>query len=132
MWESQSSPAPSPFISIIDDDISVRQALDRLIRSLDHDVIAFSSANEFLRYPQFTQTACLILDVQMPGLSGIELQNVVSVLRRSIPIIFITAHHDDDIRSRAMAAGAIGYLEKPFDEQSLIQLLDQALKPQTK
>jgi len=117
-----------PHIAIIDDDSSVRQSLQRLIKSLGYDATTFGTADAFLRSLHDIDANCILLDIQMPGLSGLDLQSIVTALRSPIPIIFITAHRDEDARSRALALGAIGFLEKPFDDQALVALLQKALQ----
>jgi FixJ family two-component response regulator len=116
-----------PTISIIDDDASVRDATNRLVRSLGYAACSFASADEFLRSPCANDTSCVIADVQMPGMSGIELQGVLIARGRRLPIIFMTAFPDERIRSRALAAGAVCFLTKPFDAPSLIRHLETAL-----
>jgi FixJ family two-component response regulator len=116
-----------PVISIIDDDESVREATKCLVRSLGYVAAAFASAEEFLRSEHVEDTACLITDVQMPGLNGLDLHERLVETGRGMPVIFITAFPEEKIRSRALAAGACGFLKKPFDEQSLIGCLDRAL-----
>jgi FixJ family two-component response regulator len=115
-------------ISIVDDDASVREATKELVRSLGYAAAAFASAEDFLRSGQLSETACLISDVQMPGLSGIDLQRQLIADGHSMPIIFITAFPDERARARALGAGAIGFLTKPYREESLIECLGQALK----
>jgi len=115
-------------ISIVDDDESVREATKELVRSLGYSAVAFASAEDFLRSGQLSTTACLISDVQMPGLSGIDLQRRLIADGHSMPIIFITAFPDERARARALGAGAIGFLTKPYREESLIECLGQALK----
>lgn len=119
-----------PLISVIDDDESVRTAIARLVQSLGFVALIFASAREFLRSPRRHDTSCLITDVQMPDISGIELQNILIAEGKGIPIIFITAFPDEGIRTRALKAGAIGFLSKPFEGSSLIQCIDDALKAQ--
>ena len=119
-------PTP-PLIAIIDDDASMRQALERLMKSLGHPSVSFGSANAFLGSESFKETTCIILDIQMPGLSGLDLQSIVVAMRSPAPIIFITAHRDEAMRDRAMFLGAAGFLEKPFDENVLINLLNKVL-----
>src|SRR5271168_2854872 len=92
-------------ISIVDDDASIREALKSLMRSVRYNVEAFASAEEFLASERLDSTACLILDVYLPGMNGFELQNRLNAERRGIPIIFITAHADDASRQRALKAG---------------------------
>jgi FixJ family two-component response regulator len=114
-------------ISIIDDDASVRAATNRLVRSLGYAAYTFASADEFLRSPQADTTSCVISDIQMPGMSGVELQDLLRAQGRRLPIIFITAFPDERIRARALAAGAVCFLTKPFDGATLVQYLDAAL-----
>jgi FixJ family two-component response regulator len=115
-------------ISIIDDDASVRAATDNLLRSLGYTVHAFVSAEEFLRSAHFNDTSCVIADVQMPGMSGVDLQARLITQGHRVPFIFITAFPEKTIRSRALKAGAICFLTKPFDRITLIKCLDTALE----
>jgi len=118
---------PSPLvISVVDDDASVRVATDNLLRSLGYIVHTFASAEEFLRSPHFNDTSCVIADVQMPAMSGIELQALLLSRGHSVPFIFITAFPEETIRERAMKAGAICFLTKPFDRVTLIKCLNTA------
>jgi FixJ family two-component response regulator len=117
-----------PIISIVDDDDSVRSSLRSLVRSLGFDARTFASANDFLHSPSRDETNCLITDLQMPGLSGIDLQRLLSGEDRKIPIIFVTAFPDDRARARAMEGGALGFLSKPFEGQRLIELIDRAIE----
>ena len=117
-----------PLISIIDDDASVRVATNRLVRSLGYAAHTFASADGFLQSPHVNETACVIADVQMPGMSGIELQSHLIAKGCSVPMIFITAFPEESIRSRALKAGAVGFLSKPFDGTILIECIDIALK----
>jgi len=117
----------SPVISIIDDDPSVRQATDGLVRSLGYRAETFASAEDFLQSGHIDDTSCLITDVQMPGLSGVELQSVLNERGARVPIIFITAFPEDRIRRSVLEAGAIGFLSKPFEEALLIEHLETAL-----
>ena len=114
-------------ISIVDDDESVREATKELVRSLGYSATAFASAEDFLQSEQLSTTDCLISDVQMPGLSGIDLQRRLIADGHHMPIIFITAFPDERARARALGAGAVGFLMKPFREESLIECLGQAL-----
>ena len=118
----------APVISIIDDDASVRAATNRLVRSLGYIAHTFASADEFLRSAHLNDTSCVIADVQMPRMSGVELQGVLIAQGISLPIIFITAYPEENIRARAMAAGAVCFLTKPFDGLTLIKCLDKALE----
>jgi FixJ family two-component response regulator len=114
-------------VSIIDDDASVRAAVSRLVRSLGYIANAFPSAEEFLSSPQINTASCLITDVEMPRMSGMELQDLLSSQGRQIPIIFITAFPEENIRARALHAGAIGFLAKPIDGTALIKQIQTAL-----
>lgn len=116
-----------PVISVVDDDASFRRAITGLVRSLGHSVASFGSAEEFLSSDRVRNTACLISDVQMPGMSGIELQNQLLAQGVRLPIIFITAYPEAHEREQALASGALGFLSKPFNEDTLIACLDQAL-----
>ena len=111
---------PEPLISIVDDDESVRQALKSLIDSVGVRAEVFDSGEEFLKSPYLSQTDCLIADVRMPGMSGLELQERLSAAGCSIPIVFISAHEDKESRARGLRAGAIDFLQKPFSEDSLL------------
>jgi FixJ family two-component response regulator len=120
----------APVISIVDDDASMREATKSLVQSLGYRALAFSSAEEFLGSPQLTRTACLISDVQMPGLSGVQLQDRLRASGHPIPMIFISAFPDEGQKRHVLASGAIGYLPKPFKEDQLIDCIDAALKRQ--
>jgi FixJ family two-component response regulator len=116
-------------VSIVDDDESVRESLRGLIRSIGLGVQTFASAEDFARSAQLEQTDCLILDVRMPGMSGLDLQRELVASERDIPIIFITAHGSDDgTRARALRDGAVAYLIKPFSEDALLKAVNVALK----
>jgi FixJ family two-component response regulator len=114
-------------IAIVDDDASVRNGARALLKSLGYATAAFASAEEFLESGRLQQTACLITDVQMPGMSGIDLQNHLKACGDATPVIFVTAFPVDEVRQRALSAGAIGFLTKPFDEECLIACLENAL-----
>lgn len=116
-----------PVISIIDDDDSMRCAIKSLVTSLGLRVLTFRSAEEFLQSPRLDDTSCLITDLQMPGLSGIELQSLLVAQARHMPIILVTAFPEERMRNRAMQAGALGFLSKPFESQMLIKLIDKAI-----
>jgi FixJ family two-component response regulator len=117
----------SPLISIVEDDVFVREATGRLVRSLGFSAAAFVSAEDFLRSDCVSQTSCLITDVHMPGLSGLELQGQLIARGRRTPVIFITAFPDDKVRMQALRAGAVAFLSKPFEEESLINCINTAL-----
>lgn len=116
-----------PIISIVDDDESVRIAVGSFIRSLGFTVRTFPSAEEFLASPVLDETSCLISDVQMPGMSGLELQKALLARQSRVPVIFITAFPDDGVRRRAEAGGAVGFLSKPFEVEAMIAHLNAAL-----
>ena len=115
-------------ISIVDDDDALRNSLDDLIRSIGFRTQGFPSAEAFLSSNQACDTACLILDVRMPGMNGLELQRKMVAANWRIPVIFITSHADDDARARALEAGAVAFLYKPFREEELLNAIDAALK----
>lgn len=118
----------SALISIIDDDRSVREAIQGLIRSLGYATAAFGSAEDYLDSGRVRDTACIITDLQMPGLSGIDLQRRLIADGHRTPVIFVTAFPSDRLRKQALDAGAFGFLSKPFEESSLITCIDKALQ----
>jgi FixJ family two-component response regulator len=122
------SAAKPPVIAIVDDDESVRRATNMLMVSLGYEAHVFASAEKFLQSPRARDTSCLILDVQMPQMTGIELQAVLRERGWDIPVIFITAFPSDDIAARATSAGAACFLVKPFKTQALIDCIDGALR----
>jgi FixJ family two-component response regulator len=117
-----------PVISIIDDDASVRVATNNLIRSLGYTVHTFASAEEFLRSAHLDETSCVIADIQMPAMSGVELQSLLAAQGYRLPFIFVTAYPEETLRGRALKAGAICFLTKPFDGPTLIECLGAALE----
>jgi FixJ family two-component response regulator len=118
-----------PTISIIDDDESMRCAMKSLVASLGLDAYTFASAEEFLQSSHLDDTSCLITDLQMPGMNGIELQKLLLAQGRRIPIILVTAFPEERMRTRAIEAAALGFLSKPFESQTLINLIDKAIEP---
>jgi FixJ family two-component response regulator len=116
-----------PSISVVDDDDSMRESLRGLIRSVGFSANIFASAEEFLNSDHLRDTDCLILDVRMPGMNGLDLQRQLMVSRREIPVIFMTAHADEETRLRALKDGAIAYLFKPFSEDALLNAVHAAL-----
>jgi FixJ family two-component response regulator len=118
-------------IAIIDDDESARATMSSFVRSLGFDANAFSSAEEYLLSPQRYRSSCLISDVQMPGMNGLDLQTHLAAQGLRVPIIFITAFPDDKVRSRALAQGAVCILDKPFEREALLRCIDIALKNNT-
>ena len=114
-------------IGVVDDDESVRDALSSLIRSAGYRCELFPSAEAFLESDRMGQTDCMLLDVQMPGLSGIELQARLRKMNCPVPVIFVTAHADESLRARALRAGATAFLEKPFNDDVLLGAIGSAL-----
>jgi FixJ family two-component response regulator len=119
---------PDTLVFIVDDDLSVRRSTERLIRSAGFKVLTFTSAGEFLASPRPEGPACLVLDVRMPGLSGMELQRELTQSGIHIPIIFITGHGDIPMSVRAMKAGAVEFLTKPFRSRSLLEAVRAAIE----
>jgi FixJ family two-component response regulator len=117
----------TPVIAIVDDDHSVREALTSLVRSLGYAAIAFECAEDLLKSKRRRSVACVIADVQMPGMTGVELHQRLSASAEPIPTVLITAYPDDGARERALSAGVIGYLSKPFDENDLLACVRSAL-----
>jgi FixJ family two-component response regulator len=115
-------------ISVVDDDESIRRTTTRLVESFGFRAAAFESADGFLRSGQLHDTACLIVDVQMPGMNGLQLQSHLAAEGCGIPIIFITAYDDRESRGRAMQAGAVAFLSKPFGDEQLLQTIRSALR----
>jgi FixJ family two-component response regulator len=117
-----------PLISIVDDDDALRVSLDNLIRSIGFRAQGFASSEAFLSSDHVHDTACLILDVRMTGMNGLDLQGHIAAANWQIPIIFITSHVDDRVRRRALEAGAVDFLYKPCREEDLLNAIDTALK----
>jgi FixJ family two-component response regulator len=115
-------------IAVVDDDESVRTAVGGVLKSVGLKARSFASATEFLDSGQRSDTACLITDIQMPGMSGLELQAKLAQENSRIPIIFITAYGDAKMRTQAMSAGAVGFLGKPFDDDVLLENVRAALE----
>jgi FixJ family two-component response regulator len=120
--------AKDPVISIIDDDLSVRVALESLVRSLGYVARTYESAEAFLGSSSVTESACIVADVQMPGMSGLDLHSRLKKAGHTMPLILITAFPEDDVRGRAETGGAFGFLAKPFDGQALVELISSALQ----
>jgi FixJ family two-component response regulator len=120
-------PHATPIVFVVDDDISVREALGSLIRGEDWQVETFASAHEFLARPRAPAPSCLILDVSLPGLSGLDLQKRVAVDRTDMPIIFITGYSDVPTTVEAMKGGAVEFLTKPFGDEALLNAVRQAI-----
>ena len=120
--------AAEHLISIIDDDHSMREALAGLVRSLGHEVQAFASAEEFLASNELKRVSCAVSDIQMPGMSGFELQRQLSQLHGDVPVIIITALTEPDLEDRAMSNGAAFFLRKPFEAETFLGCLERALE----
>lgn len=115
-------------LSLVDDDASVRKATGRLIKSFGFTVEVFASGEEFLCFGSLHITSCLVLDMQMPGMNGLQLQSHLATAGYRIPIVFITAYPDERTRVRALEAGAVAFLTKPFGEEALLNGIRSALK----
>ena len=124
--------ATSPVVFIIDDDASVRKSLSRLLRTSGFNVETYESGEHFLSREPYHGIGCIVLDIRMPGLSGMDLHDELISARRALPIIFITGYGDIPMSVRAMKKGAIDFLPKPFDEEDLLQALDKAIKADKK
>ena len=119
---------PKPLIAVVDVDSSLRESTQLLLRSAGYRAEVFASAREFLDSPRIDETACLMLDVRMPGMDGLELQRFLNEAQRQIPIIFITAHATDNAEQRARKAGAVDFLRKPVNDEKLLSAIQTALK----
>ena len=119
--------AHTPLIAVVDDDHSVRESLRGLFRSVGFAARGFPSAADFLQSSDLPQTDCVILDVRMPGMTGLELQRVLIASHPDVPVIFMTAHDDARTRSQALSGGAVDYLIKPFSEEALLDAVQVAL-----
>jgi FixJ family two-component response regulator len=117
-------------ISVVDDDESIRRTTTFLIESFGFRAASFESAESFLKSVELHNTSCLLVDVQMPGINGLELQAELAVAGHCIPIIFITAYENEDTRRQAMQAGAVAFLTKPFNDEELLKIVRWALVAQ--
>ena len=115
-------------VSIIDDDESIREAIKSLLKSAGFGAEVFASAEDFLNSGHLHDTECLIVDVRMPGMSGLELQSALSAADSRVPMILISAHDDGEARARALKAGAVDFLHKPFSEEALLSGIQSALE----
>jgi FixJ family two-component response regulator len=118
----------APLISIVDDDALARDGIRELVESLGYKVVTFKSAENFLQSSVIAETTCLITDLQMPGLNGLELQEALQSQGCHTSVILITAYPNEKYRTRALKNGAVGFLHKPFDEKSLMECLTTAIK----
>ena len=126
-YRSCQVPNTRPIVAIVDDDNAVGNAIEVLMRSVGLIAKAFSSGEEFLRSPELSRTGCLVVDFDMPRMSGLDLHNNLSLLGKEIPTVLITAYPSDEIRARALQAGVICFLPKPFDESDLLNCIRTAL-----
>ena len=126
-WQTRNAPMSQGMIAIVDDDAVVREAMKSLVRSMGYNVFTFDSAKQFLESEQVHNSSCLITDLHMPGLSGLDLQERLIAQGHRFPIIFLTAYPDEDVRMRAMKAGAVGLLSKPCNGDHLLGCLEKAL-----
>jgi FixJ family two-component response regulator len=118
----------SSLITVVDDDASVRESMSSLLRSVGHAVNAFASAEELVASGDVEETDCVITDVRMPGMSGLELQRRLAVTHPQLPVILMTAHaSDEEVRLRALKDGAVAYLCKPLDEETLLRAIEIAI-----
>jgi FixJ family two-component response regulator len=120
-------PASQPVIAIVDDEASMLRALDRLLRSAALTAVTYTSAEEFLRSGLQQRLGCLVLDVQMPGMTGLDLLAHLAASGVTLPVIILTGLEDEQIRLRAVQAGVIAYLQKPFEDEALLQSIQLAL-----
>jgi FixJ family two-component response regulator len=128
MMSAAAKSQPKPIVFVVDDDISVRESLELLINFAGWQPETFASARNFLEHPRTTTPSCLVLDVSLPDLNGLELQKLIASDRTDMPIIFITGHGDVPMTVQAMKAGAVEFLTKPFDDEVLLSAIRNAIK----
>jgi FixJ family two-component response regulator len=128
MMSAAAKSQQKPIVFVVDDDVSVRESLELLIRFVGWQPETFASAGEFLRHPRTTMPSCLVLDISLPDLNGLELQKLIASERTDMPIIFITGHGDVPMTVQAMKAGAVEFLTKPFDDEVLLSAIGHAIK----
>jgi len=119
---------PEILVSIVDDDALVAETIGAIVESLGHKAAVFDSAGHFLQSEVMTKTSCLITDLQMPGLDGLELQKELQSRGYRTPVIVVSGYSEEEVRARALAAGAVGFLRKPLDAEALIECLKAAIK----
>src|SRR5262245_46226803 len=115
-------------VAVVDDDARMRLSIGNLLESAGHTAAVFSSAEEFVRAGPPAQTDCLVVDVRMPGMDGLQLQLLLKTIRPRLPVIFVTAHYDEGTRHRAMNEGAVNFLRKPFDGAELLRTVDECVR----
>ena len=123
----ESGVADRPLVAVVDDDESIRESLPDLLREFGFSARAFSSAEAYLESDAVRQSKCVVLDIAMPGMNGLDLQRELARRGLAIPIIFITGHKDEELRARALARGAAGFLHKPFSDMALLEALRKAV-----
>ncbi len=128
MMSAAAKSQPKPIVFVVDDDVSVRESLDLMISFAGWQPEMFASAGEFLEHPRTTTPSCLVLDISLPDLNGLELQKLISSERTDMPIIFITGHGDVPMTVQAMKAGAVEFLTKPFDDEVLLNAIRHAIR----
>jgi FixJ family two-component response regulator len=121
-------PTDRPLVAIVEDDELFRRSIERLVRSAGFRVETFGSAEDFLERGDLDRTACAILDMKLPGLNGFDLQQRLITRHRPMPIVFVSGHEDAVMRANALRAGAIAFLQKPFDDTTLLDALDRATR----
>ena len=128
MMSAAAKSQPKPIVFVVDDDVSVRESLDLMISFAGWQPEMFASAGEFLEQPRTTTPSCLVLDISLPDLNGLELQKLIASERTDMPIIFITGHGDVPMTVQAMKAGAVEFLTKPFDDEVLLNAIRHAIR----
>ena len=121
-------PTDSPLVAIVDDDELFRRSLERLVRSAGFTVEAFGSAEDFLERGDLDRIACAILDMKLPGMSGLDLQQRLIATPTPIPIVFVSAHDEATMQANALRAGAVAFLRKPFDNRTLLDALSRSIR----
>ena len=121
-------PTDRPLIAIVDDDELFRRSIERLVRSAGFSVVTFGSAEDFLERGDLDRTACAIIDMKLPGMNGLDLQQRLITRPRPMPIVFVSAHEEIIVRANALRAGAILFLKKPFDDSMLLDALDRSIR----
>jgi FixJ family two-component response regulator len=119
---------PTPVVATVDDDRRVRESIHSVLESAGYDAVMFESAEDFLESGLLPRLGCVIVDVRLPGLNGVELQHRIRQQQPSMPVIFVTAHDDDGIRTRALRGGAIAFMLKPFDAAALVETVERATR----
>jgi FixJ family two-component response regulator len=119
---------PTPVVATVDDDRRVRESIHSVLESAGYDAVMFESAEDLLESGLLPRLGCVIVDVRLPGLNGVDLQHRIRQQRPSMPVIFVTAHDDDGIRTRALRGGAVAFMLKPFDAAALLETVERATR----